>query len=191
MTLGERLRGFRKSKGLTQREFAEKLRLKPNSIAQIEGGRNTSDQTIQTICREFGVNEEWLRTGEGEMVVPKEADALDELVKQYGLSNGDYILIEKFLRLRPAERQAVISYMQEVVAALNAGTALSAPAFTPAQAEPDLATEIAELKRQNQEMAAKVAAMEEEDALLGLTDVSSKSPSVSVGNFNPLQKAKK
>ena len=191
MTLGERLRGFRKSNGLTQREFAEKLRLKPNSIAQIEGGRNTSDQTIQTICREFGVNEEWLRTGEGEMVVPKEADALDELVKQYGPSNGDYILIEKFLRLRPAERQAVISYMQEVVAALNAGTALSAPAFTPAQAEPDLATEIAELKRQNQEMAAKVAAMEEEDALLGLTDVSSKSPSVSVGNFSPAQKAKK
>ena len=57
--------------------------------------------------------------------------------------------------------------------------------------EVDIATKVAELERQNQELAAKVAAMEEEDALHGLTDVSSKSPSVSVGNFSPTQKAKR
>ena len=57
--------------------------------------------------------------------------------------------------------------------------------------EPDIVAKVADLEHQNQELAAKIAAMEEEDALLGFTDVSSKLPSVSVGNFSPSKKAKK
>ena len=93
--------------------------MKRNSIAQIEGGRSTSDQTVRMICREFGVNEEWLRTGEGEMFAPKEEDALDELVKQRDLSEPDRILIEKFLNLKPASRKAVVDYMREVIGEIN------------------------------------------------------------------------
>lgn len=124
MSLGERLREFRKSLKLTQREFGDRLQLKPNSIAQIEGGRNTSDQTIRMICREFGISEEWLRTGVGDMYAPKEEDALDELVKQRKLSDPDRILIEKFLNLKPAEREAVIKYITELAEKINATKAL-------------------------------------------------------------------
>lgn len=121
MSIGERIKKVRQSKDLTQQEFCEQIGLKRNSISLVESGkRNISDQAIKSICREFNVSETWLRTGEGEMFVPKEADALDELAKQYNLSAGDYVLIEKFLKLRPAERQAVITYMQDVVSTLNA-----------------------------------------------------------------------
>lgn len=52
---------------ITQQEFADKLGLSQNFIWQIENGdRTPSDRTISDICREFGVNEVWLRTGDGE-----------------------------------------------------------------------------------------------------------------------------
>ena len=65
--MNERIKKVRKSLELTQQEFAERIGMKRNSIALIENGRNTSDQTVFAICREFNVNEEWLRTGAGEM----------------------------------------------------------------------------------------------------------------------------
>lgn len=131
--MNDRIKALRKTLKLTQQGFADRLGVKRNTVAQWEiGVNNLSDQVTRAVCREFNVSETWLRTGEGEMFVPKAADALDELVKQYGLSDGDHILIEKFLKLKPAERQSVITYMKDVVAALNAGTDLSAaPTFAP------------------------------------------------------------
>lgn len=63
-----RIKEIRKAIGLNQTEFAEKLGIAPNTISSYEGGtRIPSDAIIKSICREFAVNEEWLRTGEGEM----------------------------------------------------------------------------------------------------------------------------
>lgn len=57
---------IRESEGLSQEKFAERLGLSRNFINQVENGKkNISDRTISDICREFNVNEEWLRTGEG------------------------------------------------------------------------------------------------------------------------------
>lgn len=72
--LNERIKKVRKALDLTQQEFGKKIGMKQNTIALIEGGRNTSDQTIFAICREFNVNETWLRTGEGDMFVPMSRD---------------------------------------------------------------------------------------------------------------------
>lgn len=64
----ERLKLLRKSLDITQQEFADKIGIKRNSYANYETGRNTPiDAIIRSICREFNVNEEWLRTGNGEM----------------------------------------------------------------------------------------------------------------------------
>ena len=63
----DRLKELRKELGLTQEKFAKRLRMKRNSIANYEIGRNEPiDAVIALICREFNVNETWLRTGEGE-----------------------------------------------------------------------------------------------------------------------------
>ncbi|MBR0282701.1 MAG: helix-turn-helix transcriptional regulator [Oscillibacter sp.] len=85
MTINERIKKVRKTLDLTQAEFGKRIRLKGNSIALIEGGRNTSEQTIFSICKEFNVNEQWLRLGEGEMFVAKSkedelSDAVDTLL---------------------------------------------------------------------------------------------------------------
>lgn len=64
--MNERLKKIRKKLGLTQQEFADRLGIKRGAIANYEIGRNEPiDAVISLICREFGVNEVWLRTGEG------------------------------------------------------------------------------------------------------------------------------
>lgn len=66
--MNQRIREVRVSAGLKQDEFAAQLGLSRNFISLLEGGaRVPSDRTIADICREFNVNETWLRTGEGEM----------------------------------------------------------------------------------------------------------------------------
>lgn len=120
MTLGERIKKIRKSKELTQQEFCERIGLKRNSISLVESGkRNISDQAILSICREFNVREEWIRTGKGEMFKPKPIDALDQIADQYKISNAAYVMIEKFVELRPEIQNGILDYFREVTAALE------------------------------------------------------------------------
>lgn len=83
MSTGERIRILRKKLDLTQQMFADRIGMKRNSIAQIEMGRNTSEQTIVSICREFNVSENWLRDGIGDMFLPTDRNAdIAKLTKQ-------------------------------------------------------------------------------------------------------------
>ena len=69
-SISDRIKEVRKKAGLTQQKFAERIGAKQNTVAQYEIGRNYPiDPVITSICREFRVNEKWLRTGEGEMEI--------------------------------------------------------------------------------------------------------------------------
>lgn len=66
----ERMKELRKSLGITQQELADKLGLKRNTIATYEIGKAVpSDRVISDLCNKYNVNENWLRTGEGEMLI--------------------------------------------------------------------------------------------------------------------------
>lgn len=80
----ERLKKLRKELDLTQQKFAERIGVKQNTVAQYEIGRNEPiDSVITLICREFNVNEIWLRTGEGDMFLPTNRHtAIAKLTKQ-------------------------------------------------------------------------------------------------------------
>lgn len=71
MTIGERIKDLRVNRlGMTLDGFGEKIGLKRSGLSLVESGkRGITDQTILSICREFGVNEEWLRSGSGECFV--------------------------------------------------------------------------------------------------------------------------
>ena len=67
-TLAERIFQIRNGEKLSQAGFAQKLNLSQNFVWMVENGRREpSDRTIADICRVFGVDEVWLRTGVGEM----------------------------------------------------------------------------------------------------------------------------
>ena len=60
----DRIKQVRKSQNLTQTAFGDIIGVKGNTITNYETGlRNPTDAVIKSICREFGVSEEWLRTG--------------------------------------------------------------------------------------------------------------------------------
>lgn len=70
--MNERIKKARKALGLTQQEFANRLGIARGNIGAYEVGKNApSDSVISLICREFDVNEDWLRNGNGDMFVEK------------------------------------------------------------------------------------------------------------------------
>lgn len=66
--MNERLKRLRRELNITQQEFADRIGIKRSTMATYESGRNEPiDAVISLICREFDVNEDWLKTGDGEM----------------------------------------------------------------------------------------------------------------------------
>ena len=82
--MNERLKKLRKTLDLTQQKFADTLGVKRNTVGQWECGINAlTDQVITSICREFNVNEEWLRNGIGDMFLPSDRNTdIAKLTKQ-------------------------------------------------------------------------------------------------------------
>lgn len=68
MTINNRMKLLRNELGLNQDTFGNKINLTKFAISNYENGRTgIPDRVINDICREFGVNEEWIRDGTGEM----------------------------------------------------------------------------------------------------------------------------
>lgn len=67
-TINDRIKKVVDDSRLTKTEFAKKINISQPTVSMFCSGKaNPSDRTIADICREFRVNETWLRTGEGEM----------------------------------------------------------------------------------------------------------------------------
>ena len=130
VSIGDRIRVLRNKNNLnlTQTEFGARIGLKQTAIGLYENGdRNVSDRSISDICREFNVNEEWLRTGGGEMFISVPTDALDALAERYGLSAMAKRFVKSFVELDGAEMDAVLGFMEKVV--LEGSAEDTAPAF--------------------------------------------------------------
>lgn len=120
----DRLKLLRNTLGLTQEKFADRINIKRNTLANYEIGRNEPiDAVVSLICREFNVNEDWLRTGEGEMF--KERSPSDEvgyyvedLLDYDGHGNPFYDMIIEMMKTYTEldeKSQAVIrNYFQSV-----------------------------------------------------------------------------
>lgn len=111
----DRIREVREHFGLSMEKFGSRIGIGKASISLLESGKNNpSIQTIALICREFGVNEQWLRTGEGEMFEQTRASVLDRLSTEYDLSREQRSIIEAFLDLDPQERDVILKYVHNV-----------------------------------------------------------------------------
>ena len=101
----ERVMNLRNHLKMSQEEFGKKIGLTRFTISNLESGkRNITERVIADICREYRVNESWLRTGEGEMFREDDASILGELVSKYDLDDLDRRIVESYLKLPPAHR---------------------------------------------------------------------------------------
>ncbi len=97
--MNKRIKELRKYLGLTLEDFGKKLGVTRSAIGHIESGaRNVTDQMVLSICREFNVNESWLRTGKPPIRNHDSETTLNNLIAEYGLTRKDYAFIEKLLK---------------------------------------------------------------------------------------------
>lgn len=108
VTIGDRIKVLRKELDINQTAFGSKIGLKQAAIGLYENNQRTvSDRCISDICREFLVNEEWLRNGIGETFVEPTTFSLDEYAKSHELRESEINLIRGFMELDKNTRNAL------------------------------------------------------------------------------------
>ncbi|MFT8889446.1 MAG: helix-turn-helix transcriptional regulator [Ethanoligenens sp.] len=124
MTINERIKALRLDLNKKQYEFAEKLGIGQAALSAIEHGeRNVTDQNIILICRQFGIREQWLRHGIGEMFVRADSTILSRLKDEYDADDLDLQIVDKYLKLKSDKRQVIKEYILSVASSLQASAA--------------------------------------------------------------------
>ena len=114
--MNERLKKLRRTLDLTQQAFSDKLGVKRNTVGQWEIGRNEpSDAIIFSIGREFNVNEDWLRTGNGEMFIELTRDEQIENFVGDVLKSEEDSFKKKFISMLSALDESDWEVLQKMV----------------------------------------------------------------------------
>jgi len=144
--MNERVKEIRTKYGLKQSEFAKRLGVTGEQISRIEGGkRHLTDQMVLAICREFGISEAWLRTGEGEAHITAENALIAQISDQYGLDALDRKILEIYVELPESHKKAFKDF------ALRLAGAAVETSFGAEFAEELAATEELEAEKQHKE----------------------------------------
>lgn len=121
MEIFERLKYIRKTLNLTQKNFAKEIGLSQTSLGMIEvGDRKVQDRHIKTICSLFNVNENWFRTGNGEMFIKVEDSIFKQLSEKYNLNEKDLSFIKHYLNMNPQNRQYLLNMILNMADAIRA-----------------------------------------------------------------------
>lgn len=117
----ERLRKVFAESGKSQSEIARKTNVTPAYIWKILNNDNVKprDLFIKTVCREFGINEDWLRIGEGEMYdIPEDevsavvSDLLEEDNPFYDLIVG---IMKTYKKLDDKSKEVLKNLSKELL----------------------------------------------------------------------------
>ncbi len=117
MQTGNRIRELRKDfLKITLEEFGKKVGVTKVAISRLESGeRNVTDQMCKSICREFNVNEQWLRTGEGEMFLQSDPDEEYKKAAEK-LSDDEFIrsILVQYFKLSPEHRKLLRDFAYSI-----------------------------------------------------------------------------
>lgn len=144
--INERIAALVRESGKTKTEWANRLNVSPQFISSLcNGKKKPSARTISDICEKFGVNETWLRDGDGPMFVAQEPGPLDSLLRELldgeTVTDDDRVLMKNFLELPDEFRDRVIQFVRDCAAELSAPDSADPPSGA------ELAAELEETKR--------------------------------------------
>ncbi|WP_286821330.1 helix-turn-helix domain-containing protein [Mitsuokella sp. UBA4253] len=121
MTINQRIKKLRKSLGMNQGEFGQKIGMGQAGISKIEQDGNTViDQNIRLICQTFHVSEKWLRTGAGPMESDDVSTMLARLQEEMDLTDLEMRLLQTYFSFPAEERQTFLAMAQKFAARLAA-----------------------------------------------------------------------
>lgn len=115
--IGERIKQIRNALDITQGEMAVKVNLRQGSLSDIERGKvqNVTDRFIKDICREFNVNETWLRYGAGDMFVLYSNDMIAEFEKKLKLGKVFRSALKSYIEADEFTRKVIDNFLIDVV----------------------------------------------------------------------------
>lgn len=123
--MNKRIKEIRKYLGLTLDTFGSRIGITSSGLSKIERGLSgVSDQTVRSICREFKVSEDWLRTGEGDMFDQEQPSILARLSSEYKLTAREQSVVAAFLELDETDRAAIMRYVDKLVEKLSPSPAV-------------------------------------------------------------------
>lgn len=98
--MNERIKELRTMLGLSTEKFGARVGVTRSAISRIENGVvNVTEQMQKSICREFNVSEEWLRTGAGEMFNDLSQDEELAYIVGQALPQADDFVKDTFIAL--------------------------------------------------------------------------------------------
>ncbi len=116
MTANERVRELRKSLGLSQTKFGEKLGVSKDVVVNIELERvELKELMLNLICKTFNVNPLWILDGQGEMFVDTPNILIDNLAVEYNLNPTEKKIISNFVNLSESERNQIIELVKKLI----------------------------------------------------------------------------
>ncbi|HEK4853269.1 TPA: helix-turn-helix domain-containing protein [Clostridioides difficile] len=117
MPIYKRIKELRKDVlKLTQEDFSKKINISRSNLGSLEIDRvKVTDRVISDICREFSVNENWLRHGKGDIFIENDNTIISELSNKYNLDNLDVKILENYLKLSGEQRKAIKKYVYSLV----------------------------------------------------------------------------
>lgn len=188
MTTNERVKQLREALGQSQEQFGASIGISKSGISNIENGlRKVTEKHIKLICMIYKINEDWLRNGKGKMDIKSNDFCLDQFAKERGASELELSIAKAYFELPQDIRSDILIKLQKFVAnnkpnisnhnitkqtASQSVTAIPEPSTNQQSEIAELRCQIQELARQNQNLTAKVEAMEKEDELLNACDYS-------------------
>lgn len=117
MPIYKRIKELRKNVlKLTQEDFSKKINISRSNLGSLEIDRvKVTDRVISDICREFSVNENWLRYGKGDIFIENDDTIISELSNKYSLDSLDVKILESYLKLSGEQRKVIKKYVYSLV----------------------------------------------------------------------------
>ena len=114
----------------TQTDFGLLCGKSRDTISNYELGRVAPDESfIKLICMKFNVNENWLRTGQGDMFIETMDSMIENLAQKYNLNENDIDIIKNYIQLSEEDRKKFVDIIKIIYT--NKGT------VTPKRTKPD------------------------------------------------------
>lgn len=117
-----RLYAIRKDKKLSQEEFGNRIGISRSAICNYESGiRPVSNQVILAVCREFNVDELWMRNGVGNPYKPKKAGVIEQLIQECKCTKFEGDFLKTYFQMDENERIKFVECIYRLFAPLMKG----------------------------------------------------------------------
>ena len=108
MNINDRVKVLRKYLKLSQKDFGARVDMSQGHLTNVETGkRELIDKNIKLICMVFNVDENWLRTGQGNMFISTGNDLIEKLTNEYHLNDAEQKIVASFCRMDEEKRHFV------------------------------------------------------------------------------------